>query len=323
VTSPAANATGRSEASVNAAAPDTSVVIICYNHALYLPEAIESVLAQSLKGVEVLVVDDGSTDDTAEVASRYPAVRYVRQRNQGMAAARNTGLRASRGRYVCFLDADDRLLPDALRAGVDSLEAHSGCAFVSGHYRLIAADGRPLPSEAVSCVEADHYRVLLERNYIGMHATVLFRREALESVAGFDRRLRACDDYDIYLRIASRMPVHCHDQFVAEYRQHGANTSRNWRLMLRSTVGPHRRQWQAVRGRSDLETSWRSGRRNWQAEYGDRLVAEVARDIRVPRRWGAAALGLATLLRHYPSGLWNRLRRRSRTAGAPTTTARG
>ena len=87
-----------------------SVVIPCYNQAHFLGEAIESVLAQTYPHLEIVVVDDGSTDNTGEVAARYPGVRYVRQENQGLAAARNTGLRHSSGDYLVFLDADDRLL---------------------------------------------------------------------------------------------------------------------------------------------------------------------------------------------------------------------
>ena len=312
-----------SRESVSAMAPTASVVVICYNHGRYLPEAIESVLAQSLENVEVIVVDDGSTDDTPDVASRYPTVRYIRQRNRGMAAARNTGLRASRGRFVCFLDADDRLLPDALRIGARSLEEHGDCAFVSGHHRLIDAEGRPLPMESRPCVGEEHYRTLLERNYIGMHATVLFRREALERVSGFDPSLRACDDYDSYLRIASRMPVHCHDGLVAEYRQHGSNTSLNWGLMLRSTVGPLRAQRRHVRGRGELEAALRRGVRHWQRLYGRPLLAETLAALRRPRRWIAAARGVGTLLRYDARGLWEYVVRRLTRAGTGHREARG
>ena len=99
-----------------------SVVIPCYNQAHFLGEAIESVLAQTYPHREIVVVDDGSPDNTREVASRYPGVRYVRQENQGLAAARNTGLRHSSGSYLVFLDADDRLLPEALEVGLRQLQ---------------------------------------------------------------------------------------------------------------------------------------------------------------------------------------------------------
>src|ERR687890_1245755 len=100
-----------------------SVVIPCYNQAHFLGEAIESVLAQSYKDFEIIVVDDGSPDNTSEVAARYPGVRCVRQENQGLAGARNTGIRESKGEYLVFLDADDRLLAEALEVGVKNLEA--------------------------------------------------------------------------------------------------------------------------------------------------------------------------------------------------------
>jgi glycosyltransferase involved in cell wall biosynthesis len=296
--------------------PLASVVIICFNHGRFLAEAIESALAQTLRDVEVVVVDDGSTDDTPAVAGRFASVRYVRQENQGMAAARNAGIAASRGRYVAFLDADDRLLPEALSSGTECFRQHPESAFVSGHYLKIDAEGRPIPTEPRPCVRSDHYRVLLRENYIGMHATVLFRRDALERVGGFDRRLRACDDYDIYLRIARTQPAYCHDRTVAEYRWHGGNTSLNWRLMLRSTVGPLRAQRRYVRGNPALETEYRTGRRAWQRRYGDPLLAETLGDLRKPRRWPGAVASLATLVRYYPEGLADRLRARLSRAAA-------
>src|SRR5215210_7479587 len=132
-----------------------SVIIPCYNQAHFLGEAIESVLAQNHPRFEILVVDDGSTDDTSEVAARYPEVRCLRQENRGLAAARNAGLRSSEGEYVVFLDADDRLLPNALEAGLVCFEDHRECALVAGHYRLIAADGSLLRQWQSQSVNGD------------------------------------------------------------------------------------------------------------------------------------------------------------------------
>src|SRR5215211_7843247 len=126
--------------------PRISVVIPCYNQAKYLGEAIESVLGQTYGNSQIVVVDDGSTDDTEEVAGRYEKVECVRQENRGLAEARNAGVRASRGEYLVFLDADDRLKEGALEAGVNSLDANPLCAFVSGKYNLVAADGSAIPS---------------------------------------------------------------------------------------------------------------------------------------------------------------------------------
>jgi len=118
-----------------------TVVIPCYNQARFLGEAIESVLAQSYRNFEVIVVDDGSTDKTSEVAGRYEGVRLIRQENKGLAGARNSGLAKSQGEYVVFLDADDRLLPKALEVGLGCFDSHPECALVSGHTRFINADG--------------------------------------------------------------------------------------------------------------------------------------------------------------------------------------
>jgi len=285
------------------AAPVVSVVIICYNHGRFLGEAIESVLAQTLRDPEIVVVDDGSTDETPAVAARYPSVRYLRQANQGMAAARNAGFEASRGRYVSFLDADDRLLANALLVGAACLDRHPDCAFVSGHYRRITLDGSEIPTVQHPCVVKDHYRAFLAENYVGMHAAVLFRREAIERVSGFDARLKACDDYDIYLRISRLMPVFCHDRIVAEYRWHGANASFNWRRMLRSTLGPLRAQRRYVRGNRELTAAYRTGVRTCQQLYGEPLVTETIAAMRLGQ-WRCAVLGLGTLLRYDPRSLW-------------------
>jgi glycosyltransferase involved in cell wall biosynthesis len=132
-----------------------SVIIPCYNHARYLGQAIESVLDQSYPRVEIIVVDDGSTDHTTQVAARYSGVHYVRQENQGLSAARNTGLRQSRGDFPVFLDADDLLLPGALEAGLNCLKTQPEAAFVSGHYRYIQEDGSFLSQYPQEVIEDD------------------------------------------------------------------------------------------------------------------------------------------------------------------------
>src|SRR5215468_11054256 len=106
-----------------------SIVIVCYNQARYLDQAIRSALAQSHRMLEIFVVDDGSTDDTAVIAAAYPRVRYIHQSNRGLAAARNTGLAHCSGEYVAFLDADDRLLPAAIRSGLECFADFPQSAF--------------------------------------------------------------------------------------------------------------------------------------------------------------------------------------------------
>ncbi len=220
-----------------------SVVIPCYNQAHFLGEAIESVLSQSYAHFEIIVVDDGSTDNVSEVAHRYPEVCYIRQDNQGPSGARNRGLRESKGSYLVFLDADDRLLSEALDVGVGYLESHPECAFVSGRHKRIAADGQVLwVQPPPPLVEGDSYAELLRGNYVGIPAKVVYRRSVFELVGGFDTSLRFCEDYELYLRIARDFPVCYHDKVIAEYRWHDTNTGRNSTLMLKGALDVLRSQ---------------------------------------------------------------------------------
>lgn len=296
---------------------EVSVVIPCYNHGRFLGEAIRSVLLQSFRDFEIVVVDDGSSDDTAQVARGFEGVRLLQQKNQGQAAARNAGLRESRGRHVVFLDADDRLLPDALETGLACARAHPECGFVSGHYRMIAGDGSPHPTVVRPCVEKDHYRALLRRNYIGMIATVLFRRETLEAVGGFDRKVPACEDYDVLLRIARRFPVHCHEGIVAEYRWHGSNTSLNHSLMLRTALSVLRAQRREIRGGRAEQEAYRAGVNFWRGLYGEPLLREVITGLRVPAQRRRALRGLLVLLVCYPRPLLRAVARRLRLLPRP------
>src|SRR5262249_19752764 len=156
----------------------------------------------------------------------------IHQNNRGLAAARNTGEKTAAGKFVVFLDADDRLESIALETGVRNLDAHPECAFVSGHYSVIRSNGQIAAQPRPSVIVQDHYLELLRGNYIGMHGTVMYRRSIFEKVGGFNTRLRACEDYDMYLRIARISPIYCYDSVVAQYRHHSGNMSRNRVLML-------------------------------------------------------------------------------------------
>jgi glycosyltransferase involved in cell wall biosynthesis len=139
-----------------------SVVIPCYNQAHFLHEAIESALAQTYSHCEILVVDDGSTENIAEVAAGYPKVRYIRQENSGVSAARNKGWKRSRGEYLVFLDADDRLLPEA-QIGVNYLREirRLRCRLPNS----LSRKGRSSTSRNHPHVSSEHYLELLRGNY--------------------------------------------------------------------------------------------------------------------------------------------------------------
>jgi glycosyltransferase involved in cell wall biosynthesis len=287
---------------VSAPCPLVSIVIPCYNQAHFLDQAIESALAQTHPKVEVVVVDDGASDNTAPIAARYPGVRYVRQANQGLAAARNTGLRQSRGSFLIFLDADDRLLPQAVEAGLDSLAEHPECAFTFGQHDLISFSGAPFPNKPRMRVADDHYCRLLQGSFIANPAMVLYRRSALERAGGFDTALSPCADYDIYLRIARRFPITCHDTVVAEYRHHGTNMSLSAGPMLRAAMLALRKHCKHVRGDERLREAYRRGVASWQSWYGPRLLETIRCHLR-ERRWKNALADLLTLAAYYPQGL--------------------
>jgi glycosyltransferase involved in cell wall biosynthesis/SAM-dependent methyltransferase len=303
-----------------------SVIVPCYNQGHFLPEAIESALKQTYKCFEIIVVDDGSTDNTAEVAASYPGLRYVHQTNQGLAAARNTGILHSTGAYLVFLDADDRLLPNALECGVDYLNTHPQCVFVSGHYRYIAANGTVLPtwleqrlgqencvisgdSQLIGAdgavrrtiprqrIASDHYTALLQRNYIAMHATVMYRRTVFDAVGGFDPSLRACEDYECYLRIARQFPIACHNQVIAEYRRHEHNMTHNSGFMLTWALAVLHSQWVHVAGKPVYETAYKIGEKFWQHHYAKQSLKEALAHLKT----GALvpALQATDVLRRY------------------------
>jgi glycosyltransferase involved in cell wall biosynthesis len=278
-----------------------SVIIPCYNQGHFLGEAIESVTAQSYEPYEIIVVNDGSSDDTAKVAASFAQTRCLNQKNRGLAAARNAGLYASEGSYVVFLDADDRLLPGALKDGVTSLDSNPECVFAYGHVRLIAADGSPLPSPRQVAIQADHYLELLRHNYIWTVGAVIYRREVFDSVPGFNTLVNGSADFDLNARIARLFPVCCSDAVVLEYRQHGESMSRDFAHMLKAAVTARWLHRRLVKGERLYEEALQAGIRVAQEDYGKKLLKQVRRRMR-EREWRQAMAGLLTLFRYYPQG---------------------
>lgn len=286
--------------------PLISVVVPCYNHGHFLRDALASVGTPLLR-TEIVVVDDGSTDSTPGVLATFdtPHVfRSVRQPNAGLAAARNRGLRESRGRFVVFLDADDRLAPGALDIGAAALDEHPACAFVFGRCQMMDRDGTLLVTPEQPRILRDHYRELLRRNYIWMPAMAMFRREPLERIGGFNPAVNAAADYEMYLHLARHHPVHDHAQVVAHYRRHDANMSGNAARMLRETLAVMRRQRPFLEGDEASLAAWLEGRRTWQEFYGAHLATQIRVSVR-QGRWGDALADAAVLGRWHPRGLWH------------------
>ncbi|ACU04230.1 glycosyltransferase family 2 protein [Pedobacter heparinus] len=211
-----------------------SVIIPCYNHGRYLSKAIESVLAQTYTHFEIIVVDDGSGDNTKETAQNYKEVKYIYQMNQGLSAARNTGIDESTGEYLVFLDADDWLLKDALMINLNFIQASPQLAFVSGGFSFFFNKDQKMWDET-SKVESNHYCHLLQKNFIAMIATVMFRRWVFDSFR-YDTTLKVCEDYDLYLKVARRHPVAHHTELIAVYFIHDSNVSKGSVKMLNTAL---------------------------------------------------------------------------------------
>jgi glycosyltransferase involved in cell wall biosynthesis/SAM-dependent methyltransferase len=270
-----------------------SVIIPSYNHGLFLPEAIASVNAQEYPKVEIVVVDDGSTDNTRSIAGQQPGITYIYQENHGLSAARNTGITHSRGEFLLFLDADDWLLPNAIQTNVEYLNANEKLAFVSGAHDKVYALNGMVKEEKVE-VESDHYTELLQKNYIGMHATVLFRRWVFDQLQ-YDTSLRVCEDYDLYLKIARNFPVHHHSNRIAAYRLHTENMSGNIPLMLASVLLLLEKQ--RNHQLNDVQKkALRKGKTIWKDYYCKHLFNHV-----LSRKEAPSTAELTTLLKYKPA----------------------
>jgi glycosyltransferase involved in cell wall biosynthesis len=280
-----------------------SVIIPCFKQAHFLKEAIDSVMVQSYPYYEVVVVDDGSPDNVEAVTSQYPNVKLVRQANAGVAIARNNGRQNCTGDYLIFLDADDRLLPNALEAGVKFLEQNAACAFVSGLVQLMDDYGNFIETPHQPIVEADHFKVLLQSNYIWSPGAVLYRSSIFDLNNGFDPTAGRSEDYELNIRIARNHSVGCHGEVILQYRVHQCNTTNNYALMLRSGVDVRRRQYKYVKHNKELLKAWRKGIRIVQADVGGRLIAQISESISAGGFSKVMKQHFSFLLKYYPYGL--------------------
>lgn len=276
-----------------------SVVIPCFGQSHFVSEAIESVLAQTYPHLEILVVDDSSPDNAAQIAARYPGVRCLRCKNSGMAGARNYGIRNTSGDLLVFLDADDRLLPTAIETGVSLLREHPEAAATSGKFRRIAQDGTPIETFEQPVVRREHYLRQLTENWAGFPARSIYRRAVFEHVEGFDPELDATADFGLNLEIARQFPVWSHGELVAEHRTHGGNSSGDAARMLKQVLAAVRRQRRHTRGTPELRAAYKKARRFWKQYYGELLVAQIGQSLRDGER-GRALRDVAVLARHNP-----------------------
>jgi glycosyltransferase involved in cell wall biosynthesis len=278
------------------AAPLVSVVTPCYNQAHFLRDAIESVLAQTYPHFELVVVDDGSPDNTTDVVADYPIARYVRQENRGVAEARNTGFRASNGEFVLFIDADDRLTPNAVQAHLRCFGEHPKAGFVVGNIEHIIGDGSYRGAPHLPVLQADHYKHMLGADHIANTIAVMFRRSVFEALGGFTKYFSPAEDYELLLRAGRAFPSAHHSTVVAQYRRHATNTSRKGVIMLQAMRRVMRSQRELVRGNPPLEAAWRKGDNYWREFFGGVTVKEIYAHFGRGEMWHATRAVTALLL---------------------------
>jgi GT2 family glycosyltransferase len=273
--------------------PLISVVIPAYNGGDLLCQAVDSVLAQTMADFELIVVDDGSTDGSAQRLPADDRLVLIRQRNTGTAAARNAGIAAATGEWVALLDQDDRWYPDKLERQLPYLTgdvdlAHSGADFVDAAGRV------------TSTVHADpalDVHALLSWCQLVVQ-TALIRRTVLAEVGGFDQELSGADDWDLWVRIADHHRLRATPDVLAAVTVHPANQSNDAELMFgaaRRLIRKHRRLhpgcWSCRRARA--RASWRN-----RAEYYGRLRGQARTAAAAGRRLQALWLTCKALYRH-------------------------
>lgn len=282
-----------------------SIIIPCYNGARFLAEAINSILAQTYPAAEIIVVDDGSTDQTPQIAARYRQVTYIYQPNQGAAVARNRGIQASKGNYLVFLDSDDRLLPQALEVGMQSFQTSPDCGFTFGECRRVDREGLPLSGQVYTpATPIPVYETLLSGLCLHPPARFIFQRQVIERIGGFDPMLRSADDYDFYIRAAAAFPGYGHHQEVVEYRVHSAsitNVTRSCQHFSESMI-IFRKQSTFVQAHPTYRPIHQKGVQHWINIYGPYMTYDAVYWLKKGKP-GQAAKALSLVLRYYPQGL--------------------
>jgi glycosyltransferase involved in cell wall biosynthesis len=220
--------------------PDISIVIPAYNVSSYIGAAVQSALGQSDVELEVIVVNDGSTDDTAAVLSCFHdhRLRVIRQINKGLSAARNTGIEAASGRYIGFLDGDDIWHEGKAAEHVRAMDKNPDIDLSYSWWQLIGENGLPLEGKdfsvpACRLLGGLTFEGLLLENFVGNGSNAICRTEAIVNVGGFDPRLRSCEDVDAWLRVATlrERNIMLVPQILTSYRIRDGQMTADWRRM--------------------------------------------------------------------------------------------
>lgn len=277
--------------------PLVSIVVPAYNHARYLREAIDGILAQDYPHIELIVLNDGSTDDTDEVLRSYPSGRFYweTQANMGQSATLNKGWRMSRGEILAYLSADDALRPEAVSRSVAALQAHPEAVGVYCDYELISAESTVL--RHVAAPEFDYF-AMLQRGVCAPGPGAFFRRKAFEAAGPWNPAYRQMPDYDFWLRMGLFGTLLRVAEPLAYYRVHEQSQTFAAATAVRSE--------EAIQiiaelfRRSDLLPEVRAAER--RAASGAKLLASQYH-LRAGR-YSAGIRSLASAVRIDPSKIW-------------------
>lgn len=213
--------------SVNELKATVSIIIPAYNAAAFICQAIDSVLTQTLEPLEILVIDDGSTDETAQLVEQYKfPVRLLKQKNGGVSSARNLGIRQARGEFVAFLDADDVFVDDAKLEKQLSLMTEKQSDIVMSGWRITDENLNKLVDYQM-WLEVPHLNLFnLIRTSAVMTCSWIIKRSKLLEINGFDEELTNVEDLDLICRLAlANCQMHCLPEITVAYRRHKTNAT--------------------------------------------------------------------------------------------------
>lgn len=218
--------------------PKVSIVIPAYNSMAYLPEAVDSVRQQSFQDFEILVIDDGSTDDTCKWVSNLTnnRIKLISQENQGCATARNNGVRASKGQYIAFLDADDIWESKKLEKQVSILDSFSNVGLVNTWISHVDSEGSSVGRLGIANAEGHVWELVVKDNPIMCGSAPMIRRQCLDQVGLFDQSLSSAEDWDMWIRIAEKYEFAVVREPKVPYRIHSNSKSHNLQLHLQSRL---------------------------------------------------------------------------------------
>ncbi|QPJ62903.1 MAG: glycosyltransferase [Candidatus Nitronauta litoralis] len=236
--------------------PRVSVVIPTYNRVEFLEKAVESVLLQTWSNWELIVVDDGSTDDTADTMQGIPQVNFLRfEENKGVSYARNRGIEIAGGEFICFLDSDDQWLPEKLTRQVQWMEKNPECSACYTDEIWIRNGVRVNPMKKHRKYSGQVFRNCLPLCIISP-SSIMMRRELFNDIGVFDESLPACEDYDLWLRLTLRNPVHFIDEkLIVKTGGHSDQLSRKYwgmdrfrvyameKVMKNPGISPEQKMW--------------------------------------------------------------------------------